>query len=676
MKTKGKRSLLFACCTLIACGAQALGTDGFTALNVIPYSPGREDVAAADAVEYVRRTGNEIVLYSLTLHPQGKPAMETVDRAVESYRAFAARLEGTDVRPGILLQAILGHWECVDRETEPWQRAIKLDGTSRRFCPLDKGFRAYIRETAAKLAACHPSLILSDDDVRAFAPMAECFCPLHTAEFNRRTGRDLTPESFRALIESCDRQSPEHRAFTDLQRDTVLGVCRLLREGIDSVDPKIPAGVCFAGWVWETPRVKDYAKTMAAKGQRPFLRLPNGRYTERSPKWDLHDNILFTQAYMNMLGDDVDMLDEADTWPHNLWAKSAVAVHAKLAANAFLGLKGAKLWLVNTHKGKYPVNRRYTDVLAAHRGHYAAIAAAVCGAGPCEGVAIPCHDGYPFDHVKDLSRTMPYDANNWAERVFGVFGVPFHAAKGLDEDCIYALSGAKAVERFSDGELRQLLSRRVLVDGKAAEALSRRGLSALTGVAVEAEKPKFTGERDEATEDGITYPAGCAVGRFRALDGAKVLSSLIWRPYAGADFDRVAPASVLFRNALGGAVLSVAYHMDMGEPYSYSEARKEWLIRRLADLNGGTVPDGIVRDAQNALSLVRRAKDGSSLVFVANLNFDPLASVTVSQTKRPTEVLRLSPQGEWRPADWTWADGNLTVGGAMPCYETIVLKVR
>ena len=669
---------VFLLCTMAASGAVASVTNDFMALNIIPFSPGREDVAAADAVEYFKRTGNDIVLYTMTLHPQGRPAMAVVDRAVESYRVFAARLDGTGVRPGILLQAILGHWEPVDRETEPWQRAIKIDGTSRRFCPLDRGFREYIQATGSKLAACRPCLILSDDDVRAFAPMAECFCPLHTAEFNRRTGRELSPDAFRALIDGCDLRSPEHKAFTDMQRDTVLGVCRLLRKGIDSVDPSIPAGVCVAGWVWESTRVKDYAMAMAAKEQRPFIRLPNGRYTETSPKWDLHDNVLFTQAYMNILGSDVDLLDESDTWPHNLWAKSAAAVHAKLAAGAFIGLKGAKLWYVNAHKGPYPVSRAYTDVLARHRGYYSAVARVAAAADPCGGVAIPCHSDFPADHVKDIvSRTQPYDGRNWAERVFGVFGVPFHPAKDMREDSIYALAGEESVARFSDDELRQLLSRRILVDGKAAASLSRRGFASLTGVEVLSDKGRFTAERDEATGDYITYPVSSGIGTFRTRSGAKTLTSLVWRQSAATEeFDRVSPASTLFANELGGLVMCVAYHMDMGDPYSYSEARKEWLLRRLSDLNGGVVPDGIVRGQHNAMSILRRTSDGASRIFVANLGFDPVPVVELTSANRPVEVSVLGADGEWRGTDWSWDAGVVSVALTLPCYDVVVVAIR
>ena len=53
-------------------------SSGFTLYNVVPFSPGNEKVVAADAKEYLERTGNDLVLYSLTLHPEGHPAIDKV----------------------------------------------------------------------------------------------------------------------------------------------------------------------------------------------------------------------------------------------------------------------------------------------------------------------------------------------------------------------------------------------------------------------------------------------------------------------------------------------------------------------------------------------------------------------------------------------------------------------
>jgi hypothetical protein len=256
--------------------------------------------------------------------------------------------------------------------------------------------------------------------------------------------------------------------------------------------------------------------------------------------------------------------------------------------------------------------------------------------------------------------------------------VPFHAAGKLHEDSIYAVAGEESVRRFSDDEIRKLLSRRVLIDGKAAAALSRRGFAALTGVEVVADKGRFTDERDEATGESITYPASCCIGTFKPLASVKTLTSLVWRQSRGAEtFDRVSPGATLFANELGGLVLCVAYHMDMGEPYSYSEARKEWLLRRLSDLNGGIVPDGIVRGQHNAMSVVRKSSNGTCRrIFIANLGFDPVHAVELTCSNRPNAVSYLGENGQWRELDWTWNAGVLSFKLTLPCYGVAIVGIR
>lgn len=62
-------------------------------------------------------------------------------------------------------------------------------------------------------------------------------------------------------------------------------------------------------------------------------------------------------------------------------------------------------------------------------------------------------------------------------------------------------------------------------------------------------------ERSEMTGDFLILPKSSKPPVIRALPGAKTLSSLIWRESAYAkNFERVAPACILFCNRLGGEV--------------------------------------------------------------------------------------------------------------------------
>ena len=685
--TSGKM-FFAAAIALIAIAASAVAKDGFrevitedsfTMLNIIPSSPGREEVAAADAKEFAERTGNPYCLYCLTLHPQGRPAMKTVDVAVASYRKWAKLLEGSAVKPAILLQAIVGHWtsDLAEKDTEPWQRAINVKGAVTRFCPLDPQYQAYIRDTARKLAECRPALILSDDDVRAFSPLAECTCPLHVAEYNRRTGGNLTPEGLRALIAKADRKSAAHMAFAELQRDTVKGICQLLREGIDSVDPAIPSGVCEPGWAWARRYIPDYARAMAGPNHTAWARLANGQYYESAPKEMMGSLVLRTMASAERLrGSGLLLLDEADTWPHNLWSKSAVAFHAKLSASAFVGLKGAKLWLVNAHKGKYPVSRHYTEILERHRGFYPALSAAVRGTA-LTGVLIPCHKDYPRHSVAANGPRDTFDSDGWAQKIFSWYGIPYRATEDFTVDGIYALGGVESVRNSTDTDIRAMLSRKVLVDGLAARELIARGFGPQIGVALRKDGDVlFTGDYSEMNGDFLSLPPSSKPPLFEALSGAKTLSSAIWRESSmAATFERVAASGTLFTNSQGGVVAVTSFHLGLKSSYLYSEARQRYVYGLLDALNG-KVMENVCVNAQNVLALSRRTKDGADLLLLENLNYDPEEAVLIRRAEKPASVEEMSPDGTWKTVPFAFDAGIVAIPCPWPCYGVKVFRIR
>ena len=315
--------------TALAGGAPARCGADFTLYNVMPFSPGREAQCAADCREYRDRTGCDLVLYSLTLHPEGKPAMEKVERYVASYRALRRELDGSGVRLGVLVQAIIGHWPRVDKDIEDWTRTVNIKGEKVRFCPDDPGFAKYIDDTFTLLAKEKPAFILTDDDVRAYSHSAECFCPRHVAEFNARRGTAYSEKTLRAKVSAARQDDPDYTTFLAVQRDMMNRLAKRFRTVIDAVDPTIPAGICVAGE--ETFLVPPMARAYATHLPGNVMRM-----------------LGFAEYYRDS---GIDILDEADTCPHNLWSKSALSFFTHLEVASFLGFTGAKTWYVNGHNG-------------------------------------------------------------------------------------------------------------------------------------------------------------------------------------------------------------------------------------------------------------------------------------------------------------------------------------
>ena len=629
--------------THVLCATAAEKNDEFTFYNIMPLSEGREGQSAKDMIEYVERTGNPVCLYSLSVHAEGKPAMTRAMRLIESYRKVRKLVAGTPVKLGVLLQSTLGHWSRVDREIEPWQRTIRIDGEEARFCPLDPGFQQYIREVVRLIAAEKPVMIMGDDDIRGYSGgKLECFCPLHMAAFNQMTGMSLTSQELRQKVSDGKAGDEVLENFVKLHRKTVCDFASLIRHSIDSVDPSIPASACMPGMAWEKKWSPLTAKALAAKGQKPILRMGNSQYGEILNNFSLlTSRTLSTMAYFSLHEGFPCLLDESDSFPQNLWSKSGTTLHAKLVSSIFLGARGSKIWYVNAHKGDIPVTRVYTDTLARFRGYYSALVNAVSGTD-LAGVISPAHPGFP------LASKNLCDLGTLADGVFGKMGIPYRCDIHIERDGAYVLSGDKAVDGFTDAEIRQLLSRRILIDADAAVALTKRGFSDMTGVAAQFDPTlKFKTDFFDVRQMPMYFTAiRKPATRFDCAKGAEIFSHLVFVDPATGNRENVTPSGVKFKNPLGGTVVTVAYSVNQYWAYLHSEQRRDYFHYALSLLG----PDALgyaLMNPQPAQCLVRRGKD-RDVVAVFNFCPDPMHGVQLKCPKAPCAVEKLGDDGTWR----------------------------
>ena len=667
-----------ACAAAVAAAGVAVAAD-FTFYNIVPCIYGEEGRLADEMAEYHRRTGEGTVLYMLACAPEGKPATAKIDRHVASYRAFAAACRAADpeLRVGILIQSALGHFsgDAVVKVREDWQRSIDNTGKPNRWCARDPDFRAYVKDFTRRLAAEKPCFIMTDDDIRNIR--GDCFCPLHAAELNKRTGLARSAEEWRTAILASKPGSRDYDEYFRLQRETLEGLNALVREAIDEVDPTIPAAVCMGGEEYRF--AGNHARAIAAKGQVPVLRISNSLYLEfQRGQYPFAEIVTRTQAHAATYEDeDVVLLDEADTWPQNLWSKSAISYHTHLVMGAMCGLRGAKVWYVNAHRHGNPIPRGYTDVMAAHKGYYGALARALEGMRPY-GVITPSilkPSEWNAARPSVLGENFPRPEHTWAENMFCHFGVPVTATGHFERDGVWELAGADPVKRLADDELKAILSHRVIIDGKAAVALAKRGFADLIGADVSAESPAFNCE----CYAGTRISAGRLVKNdgaptYALKPGARAFTELCFRSPT-EEVTPVAPGTVVFRNALGGTVALTAYGYSAILYNLYGPERKRWVERTLAELNGGRF-DYIVRNEQEVAALARETPDGRTAIVAAfNQGYDPLTELAIVLKDRPSKVERLSNDGTWVVVPVNHADGTLRLACDVPCQGEVVVRI-
>lgn len=643
-------------------------------INVAPLLPGREAEIEADLRRLARETCVDSVAFCCPLHPEGDPPLDKAAAYAPLVARMKARLEGSGLRVGVLVQSTMGHGGAPDTPA-PFPRLELRDG--RRpfvFCPLDEGFRAHVRaQVAALVAETDPEFLLVDDDARLGSGYGGCLCALHRAALARASGRpEMSFETLAAALASGTDPALQ-RAFDAVQADSMAGLFRDIRAGIDSVRPDLPATLCSCGY--EMPLAPRFSGLLAAPGQRRSVRLNNGRYIRETlrdvPFW-LHG----TAWQLAQREPDMDVLCEPDTCPHNRYATAAAILHYHLCLSLLEGCAGAKLWISRLAEWEPESGEAYRRLLARNKAFYPALAAL---RPAWEGVRAP------------LAATAAWGID-WGSSMFGRFGFPYANERAPDRAPArgsrrpWALS-AHDVLVLSDTSLRAILRGRVLLDGGAAVELARRGFAAQTGV-----DARPWGDRPRASletwDGGLVNRAVPDPADLRAHDpAAKELSALRHRAWTLApEAEPVAPGALLFDNAEGGRVLTVAFRLptldrDLGHYHAWNETRKRRLAELLTILCGGDEAawsGGAWHSGDdNLLFRAGRAADGTRLWMAMDTSLDPVDAVPLALAgPAPGRVERLMPDASWAPVAFDPAPGGIVLRLRLLPAEPAVLRVR
>jgi len=258
---------------------------------------------------------------------------------------------------------------------------------------------------------------------------------------------------------------------------------------------------------------------------------------------------------------------EIENWPYTTWAKSDVQTWSEMTTAQFAGSDALLLNVYPNHERH--VVERYPQIGRLLRDSRPALDW-IAEHYPREfeswGVGLPFRpdaSAHLHTHRGGLSELEvdPSPAANFLLR----YGVPITA----DPAPVQAVFGPQAWA-FSDDEVRELLSRGLLLDGVAAHVLCRRGFGPLLGVdvpeLVDREQPAQPGpyarERVVAAEllgefdlehTMLSVNVQPAMARIEPLPGAE-----IWTEVLGADGTRWGTGRTVFRNELGGRVAVLA----------------------------------------------------------------------------------------------------------------------
>ena len=646
-----------------------ISPDRLTFFNILPHQQYSDaKTHAKNMIEYEKKTGNSIVLFTVFISPIGENFRERIQDYVKYFKEFQQEVKGTKIKPGLLINTVLGH-AINEKKLGGFEQSIDVNGKVSRFCHLDKKYQKFLYESIAEFAKLKPEFILIDDDLRAHFLAPECFCPIHTKEFNKRMGTNFTPEQFRAAVKKSVVGDKIYEGFLKLQEDSVSGLAKVIRKAIDSVDPSIPSGTCMPGAYYRF--AGKSAKIITAKGQPTVMRICNGAYLEPGPR--IFPEELITTLSLSTVHKDIEILiDEADNHPRSVYSRSATSMYTKICTSIMAGLRGAKLWWINAQDySSDPMNENYLNILAKHKNYHPALFEEV-KKSKLSGIIIPVHKQFKTYHPAAGKWEYFVNPGSWGATVFGMYGIPYRCSLDYTEDGIYAIAGSAAVNRFTDAELKQFLSGKLLLDGPAAMEIQKRGFGKYLGVKLETKAFNAANEVSEKYK----FRVGCGYAKevpYLTVTDPKteVFSEFIPAKYTEETPPR--PATTIYNNSLGGRVcVSPARLNDI--TWLCRGERKKLLTHLLDELNRETFPFAVM-NKQNIATLTREGKDGSTLAIIVNLTYDTTGDIVIRYAKPVKKIERLMPNGKWVPQKFKKKGKEYSFPCEITCYANAVIRV-
>ena len=626
-----------------------------SSFSVTPLHTDHVEEICADIKRQIETGVSSMPIFSMTLVPVGTPVCDKASVMVEKYLKFKSRLDSMGIPSGILVQATIGHGGKLAAPS-PFRKMVGLLKESGEVvCPYDEDFRAHMREVFSRLAAAKPAHIMVDDDFRLIDRAdGGCVCELHLARFNELAGTSFDKEGLKAALmgENAEKYI---KIFVETQREALLGAARAMREGIDAVDKTIPGSFCACGNNAEF--AEEIAEILAGEGNPVTVRINNGNYTPAGPR-GLSYASYRAAIQSERIRKSVDIiLAETDTCPQNRYSTGAYSLHSHFTLSILEGCAGAKHWITRMAEHESKSGEAYRRVLSKYSGFHKALAELVPSL-EWQGCRIPLSE----------KRCFIFEGGEWfrsdggegfATHVLERLGIPLYFSSKEGGAVFFSGKGDK---KFTDAELREMLSGNVFLAAESAVRFIERGLGEYLGVDVRS----YTGKRatgEHVFINGKRMAPQMQIHEITPICDGVVAHSEVVHSLDGSEREYLFPGVTSYKNSLGGTAVVFSgtpiTRFHYAEAFSFlNESRKAQLVSLLREL--GNLPVYYEGDEEVYLRAAKTAC-GSLFVCLFNIGTDPIDEITLSVEKAYTGVDVLTPDGKWQSADFTQDGEHLTV---------------
>ncbi len=635
--------------------------------SIMPVEVTKPDEVCRDIINQYDTGVADCALLCMTLVPEGNPPIDKAGMYCEVFDDLKKRLGDRPL--GILVQASIGHGYKLNA-ANPFQRYVSLNSGEETYtvCPYDEGFRKHIKSVMSVLTKHKPEVIMVDDDFRLIHRAGKgCACPLHMAAFNKKAGTNMTREE---LWKHTQGRSEEDRRYTaifvETQKESLLGAAQAMREGIDSVDPKMQGIYCCCGGEFGG----EIAKVLAGKGNPVVVRVNNGMYTAAGAR-NLSGSMYRAAAQIASMGDGIDAyLAETDTCPQNRYSTAAQSLNAHYAGTILEGASGAKHWITRLHAYEPDSGVAYRKKLAKYHGLHEKLMQIVPTL-KWLGCRIPVTSTplFGFAGTPDLGQT-----NGWLGCVLERLGLPLYFSS---QNTGAAFLDGPVDERYTNDELIDMLKGPVFLASDTAQNLVNRGLKEYLGVDVKNWNGLPTSGEDMYV-NGNHISAQVGVKELIPLNDRVKADSMVYHLPDGKTHVPLFPGATIYKNELGGTAFVFSgtpqAKFNYQEAFSFlCETRKKQIVNMLKSVN--CLPVYYPGDADMYMKAADMP-DGSLFVAMFDLCLDKIEDVELVIERSVTKIERLMPDGSTKEIAFTKDGNKYTLATDAETLEPVILFVR
>ena len=536
-------------------------------------------------------------------------------------------------------------------------------------CNASPGWREYIKKQWTMYAETKPATIWIEDDVRTYnhGPVkAGCFCNEHIRRFNERYGKSLTREEIYREVTAPGEPSQIRRQWLELLDVITREMVELAEQTVHAVSPDTIIGLMSSGPQMHTCEGRNWQELhgqMAGSNNKPVLsRPPLGSYREVDLPALVHaaDMPRLTRhAFARSTIDE----GEIENYPYSNYSKSNTFLRLHNITAMAAGCEALTLNLFDHCGTPMSVNKNIMDALLEMKPFLRGLKEKMIPRGKYKGIQL--YFNPEIGKAKNLNSgegvlNLTSDVMAW-----GNFLQRLGFATTFDDAEIIALSG-QDIRAASESEIKNILSKAVILDAVAFKTLSEMGYSKYLGGTIKKElmlgttlplagehfyNSEFGGKKNHYFSLAIhqAFPLFTEIDKFpEAIELSEIVDPDIKRLFGGA---------YLYKNNLGGRVAVYPFEVSKLSEGFLDPSRKKMLYNILKWLSNDAIP--LFMEGERDVLPMRCDFDTYSVLSFFNLSHDTLENISAKMYTGNIEV----ENAQYLTVDGSWEIFNKTESG-------------